>query len=159
MTLAYIGVGSNLSEPIKQVKTAMLNLDLLQKTSVVDKSSLYFSKPQGPQDQPDFVNAVVKIATELTAKQLLLALQKQEIEQGRVKKRHWGERVIDLDILLFGDTQIEDTKLTIPHPQMHVRDFVLLPLAQIEPKIVIPKQLPITELINNLANKFVETKI
>jgi 2-amino-4-hydroxy-6-hydroxymethyldihydropteridine diphosphokinase len=159
MTLAYIGIGSNLSEPTKQVRAAILNLDSLPDTDLIAQSSLYCSKPQGPQDQPDFVNAVAKINTKLKPLELLNELQQQEKEQGKVKKRHWGERVIDLDILLFADEIISSEKLTLPHPQIHLRDFVLLPLAEIETKIVIPNQPPITDLIKQLVETFVEIKI
>jgi 2-amino-4-hydroxy-6-hydroxymethyldihydropteridine diphosphokinase len=151
----YIGVGSNLQNPYLQVRTAISNLANLPKTQLLAKSSLYASTPQGPQDQPDFVNAVVKIQTDLTPLELLSALQVQESEQGKVKISHWGQRLIDLDIVLFDDLVIESEILTIPHPQMHLRDFVLLPLAEITPKIRIPNQTNIVELIDGLENRFV----
>jgi 2-amino-4-hydroxy-6-hydroxymethyldihydropteridine diphosphokinase len=159
MATAYIGIGSNLEDPCLQVKTAILNLDRLQDSRLLAKSSLYSSKPQGPQDQPDFVNAVVKINTSLTPNELLVALQQQELKQGKKKIRHWGERLIDLDILLYDDLQMQTEQLIIPHPQMHLRDFVLLPLAEITPKIQIPNQQDIADLIMQLESKFVTKEV
>lgn len=154
MATAYIGIGSNLEDPYLQVNTAILNLDKLPHSNLISQSSVYSSKPQGPQDQPDFVNAVAKITTTLSPLELLSSLQKQEQAQGKIKLRHWGERLIDLDILLFDNVEVNSEKLTIPHPQMHLRDFVLLPLAEIEPNIEILAT-PINQLIDQLTETYI----
>ncbi|MEA1988285.1 MAG: 2-amino-4-hydroxy-6-hydroxymethyldihydropteridine diphosphokinase [Pseudomonadota bacterium] len=154
---AYIGLGSNLSNPIEQLKTALQSIDALPSTQLIQSSSFYGSKPLGPQDQPDFVNAVCQIETELSAKELLHLLQKIELEQGRIKKRHWGERLIDLDILLFGDDVISTDELTVPHAQIALRDFVLIPLVEIAPGLVIPKLGMIKSLIAALEDSYLIT--
>ncbi len=135
---AYIGIGSNLADPIDQVKTAISNLQSLPDSQLVSWSSLYASPPMGPQDQPDYINAVAEIETALTAHQLLNALQAIEQQQGRVRKRHWGERTLDLDVLLYGQNVIDDERLQIPHPGIALRAFVLYPLAEIAPNLKIP---------------------
>ncbi|WEJ63317.1 2-amino-4-hydroxy-6-hydroxymethyldihydropteridine diphosphokinase [Thiomicrorhabdus lithotrophica] len=154
---AYIGLGSNLSNPIEQLKIALQSIDTLPSTRLVQSSSFYGSKPLGPQDQPDFVNAVCKIKTKLSAEELLHHLQKIELEQGRIKKRHWGERLIDLDILLFGDDIISTDELTVPHKQIALRDFVLIPLAEIAPGLIIPKLGKIESLIAALEDSYLIT--
>ncbi len=155
MAQAFIGVGANLNNPRQQVQTAINNLDALPQTELVKASSLYGSHPQGPEDQPDYINAVAEIETELAPQALLNALQTQELEQGKVKLRHWGERVIDLDILLYDDLQLSGETLQIPHPQMHLRDFVLLPLQEIAADQVIPGRPSINELIAELEAHYV----
>lgn len=135
---AYIGLGSNLADPIEQVKTAIINLQSLPGTELVAWSSLYASPPMGPQDQPDYINAVAAIETDLSAHQLLDALQAIEQHQGRIRKRHWGERTLDLDVLLYGQNTVDDARLQIPHPGITLRAFVLYPLAEISPDLYIP---------------------
>jgi len=134
----FIGLGSNLDDPAMQIKSAILALDLLDEVSVVTQSSLYSSPPMGPQDQPDYINAVVEIDTTLFAHDLLNALQDIEQQQGRVRDRHWGERTIDLDLLVYGENTLDDERLTVPHPGIAVRSFVLRPLAEIAPKLHLP---------------------
>ncbi|MCG6938840.1 MAG: 2-amino-4-hydroxy-6-hydroxymethyldihydropteridine diphosphokinase [Gammaproteobacteria bacterium] len=134
----YIGLGSNIEQPFLQIKQAILALESLPGTRVLADSGYYTSKPMGPEDQPDYVNAVIEIETVLEAKQLLNHCQLIEQQQGRVKKRHWGERTIDLDILLFADQQIAAKDLTIPHPGICQRDFVYLPLLKLNPEVEIP---------------------
>ena len=151
---AYIGLGSNLSNPIEQLQTALDTISKLPGTTLEKKSSFYGSKPLGPQDQPDFVNAVCQIETQLTPQELLVALQKIEQEQGRIKKRHWGERLIDLDILLFGDEVVNTANLTIPHSQIVFRDFVLVPLAEVAPGLVIPNKGIIEGLVEKLDKSY-----
>jgi 2-amino-4-hydroxy-6-hydroxymethyldihydropteridine diphosphokinase len=136
--LAYIGLGSNLENPLQQIKTAIDDLQSLADINIVSVSSLYQSPPMGPADQPDYINAVLALETSLNPHQLLDALQSVEQLHGRVRKRHWGERTLDLDILLFGDQILDDERLKIPHPGMHERAFVLYPLAEIAPDIEIP---------------------
>ena len=138
MIKAYIGLGSNLDDPQSQLKKAIIAMEMVPSTSVVKTSSFYRSKPVGPQDQPDYINAVVELDTELSAPVLLDYLQAIENEQGRERKIKWGARTLDLDILLFGDEIINDDSLQVPHVEMHNRGFVLLPLNEISPDCVIP---------------------
>jgi 2-amino-4-hydroxy-6-hydroxymethyldihydropteridine diphosphokinase len=135
---AYIGLGSNLADPQHQILTAIDDIDAIENTSLVARSSLYRSPPMGPQDQPDYINAVVSIETTLTPHELLDALQQIEQKHGRIRKRHWGERTLDLDILLYADRVIEDTRLSVPHPGIAERAFVVYPLAEIAPSLQIP---------------------
>ncbi|OPX54902.1 2-amino-4-hydroxy-6-hydroxymethyldihydropteridinediphosphokinase [Oceanospirillum multiglobuliferum] len=148
--IAYIGLGSNLDQPIQQLLTAYQELANLPETTFLAGSSLYSSKPVGPQDQPDFVNAVVKLETKLSAIALLDALQALEQQHQRVRLRHWGPRTLDLDLLLYDQQQIALPRLSVPHPQMHLRGFVLLPLAEISPEIVIPGKGSITTILSNI---------
>lgn len=134
----YIGLGSNLADPEQQILSAIDTIAAIKETTLLQQSSLYSSPPMGPQDQPDYINAVVCIDTALSAHQLLDALQQIEQEHGRIRKRHWGERTLDLDILLFADKVIEDERLSVPHPGMASRAFVLYPLAEIAPELSIP---------------------
>jgi len=138
MTLCYIGLGANLDDPAGQIVTALQGLAAMQDTRLLQWSSLYGSKPLGPQDQPDYVNAVATLETDLTPEQLLDAVKEQEEKQGRIKKRHWGERTIDLDILLFGDQSYHSERLTIPHKEMCNRSFVVLPMLEIAPQLTLP---------------------
>jgi len=136
--LAYIGLGSNLENPLQQIKTAIEDLQSVADINIVSVSSLYQSPPMGPADQPDYINAVLALETSLNPHQLLDALQSVEQLHGRVRKRHWGERTLDLDILLYGDQILDDERLQVPHPGMRERAFVLYPLAEIAPDIHIP---------------------
>jgi len=137
--LSYVGVGSNQAQPIEQAKQAIKALQSIAKTSVVASSSLYASKPMGPQDQPDYINAVVALETHLSPMALLDALQAIEQSQGRVRKENrWGPRTLDLDILLYADQCIDNERLTIPHYGMKVREFVLYPLLEIAPELRFP---------------------
>lgn len=139
MTLCYLGLGANLAEPLLQLQRAIDALSKLPHSSVQAVSSLYGSKPMGPQDQPDYVNAVVALHTKFTAEQLLDTLQQIELTQGRERKaERWGARSLDLDILLYGDQCISNERLTIPHYGMKVREFVLYPLAEIAPHLQLP---------------------
>lgn len=134
----YIGVGSNLHQPLEQAKTAIAELTAHRHLRNVIASPLYQSKPVGPQDQPDYINAVVKAQTQLGPHDVLDVLQKIENDHGRVRKRHWGERTLDLDLLLYGNAQIHTPRLTVPHSHMLERGFVLYPLADIAPQLILP---------------------
>ena len=136
--IVYIGLGSNLEQPYLQIKNAISALDKLSNTKVIKDSGYFKSKPMGPEDQPDYVNAVVEIETSMDAAELLKHCQLIEQQQGRLKLRHWGERTIDLDILLYADTQIKTEVLTVPHPGICQRDFVFMPLLKLNPEIKIP---------------------
>jgi len=138
MIKVYIGLGSNLDDPQSQLKKAIIEMKMVPSTSVVKSSSFYRSKPVGPQEQPDYVNAVVELDTELSASVLLDYLQAIENDHGRERKVKWGARTLDLDILLFGDETINDDLLRVPHVEMQNRGFVLLPLNEIFPDCIIP---------------------
>lgn len=142
----YIGLGSNLDNPQQQIKSAIIDIAAIDKTSLDQQSSLYSSPPMGPQDQPDYINAVVAVETALSPHQLLDALQQIEQKHGRIRKRHWGERTLDLDILVFADRVIEDERLTVPHTGIAERAFVVYPLAEIAPELDIPGLGKLTEI-------------
>ncbi len=145
---AYIGVGSNLDQPVQQVLDAKQALQQLSETDLIKFSTLYVSSPMGPQDQPDYINAVAELKTTLSAHQLLERLQAIETQQGRVRKQHWGARTLDLDILLYGDQQINTADLVIPHIGITQRAFVLFPLQEIAPEVDIPGYGKLSELFN-----------
>ncbi|TRX52471.1 2-amino-4-hydroxy-6-hydroxymethyldihydropteridine diphosphokinase [Thalassomonas sp. M1454] len=147
MSTVYIGLGSNLDNPAQQLQGAVDSLKSLPETKFILASSLFSSKPMGPQDQPDYMNAVVCIETELSPLALLDQLQAIELAFGRVRKdERWGARVLDLDILLIDDLVIENERLTVPHYGMKVREFVIYPLAQINPELVLPDGSNVTQL-------------
>ncbi len=130
----YIGLGSNLAQPLTQLRSALQALAELPQTSLAAQSSFYASDPLGPADQPRYVNAVAALDTDLAPLELLDQLQRIELEQGRIRKaERWGPRTLDLDILLFGERLLNDERLTVPHYHMHARAFVLYPLAEIAP--------------------------
>lgn len=152
MSLAYIGLGSNLSDPQAQILSALTQIKQLEYCEVTSVSSLYFSRPMGPQDQPDYMNAVVAIETTLSPLALLEQLQRIENEAGRVRKeQQWGARVLDLDMLLFDQQLINTERLTVPHYGLKVREFVLLPLAEIAPNLLLPDGDSIQDLAQNIA--------
>lgn len=134
----YIGLGSNLGEPRNNIYYAVTALKQLPATRYVADSGLFLSKPMGPQDQPDYLNAVAKLETRLSPQDLLTALQQIETDMGRVRDRHWGPRLIDLDILLYGAHSIDEVQLQVPHAGIAEREFVLYPLHKLEPELVIP---------------------
>ncbi|MDN6448619.1 MAG: 2-amino-4-hydroxy-6-hydroxymethyldihydropteridine diphosphokinase [Enterobacterales bacterium] len=139
MTRVYIALGSNLANPLHQVQSALNALAELPQTKLIATSSLYRTPPLGPQDQPDYLNAVVALDTDLSAENLLDHTQKIELEHGRVRKdERWGPRTLDLDILLFGDEIINTERLTVPHYDMKNRQFMLYPLAEIAPELHFP---------------------
>ena len=151
MALAYIGLGSNLADPQAQISSALDKLAQLENCQVSQVSSLYFSRPMGPQDQPDYMNAVVAIETNLSAIALLDQLQHIEQNAGRIRKdNRWGARVLDLDILLFAQQVINTGRLTIPHYGLKKREFVLLPLAEIAPDLILPDGDNIQELADQI---------
>jgi len=145
---AFIGLGSNLDDPEQQVRGACRDLQLLPKSALVSCSSLYRSRPLGPKDQPDFINAVAELRTELEPEALLGELQRIERGHGRVRGGEpWGPRPLDLDLLLLGDRVIRSARLTVPHPRMTEREFVLYPLIEIAgPELDIPDHGPLGAL-------------
>lgn len=136
--IAFIGLGSNLEEPRSQLQRAFADLDKLPDSRLLERSSLYRSAPLGYLDQPDFVNAVAKIETALSPQSLLQKLLMIEHRYGRERTFQNAPRILDLDILLYGELQLHEHGLTIPHPQMHLRAFVLQPLLEIAPDCIIP---------------------
>ena len=138
--IAYIGLGSNLQHPAEQVRQAIRELASLPQTRCVNHSSLYLSDPVGPQDQPDYVKAVARLQTGLTPDLLLDALQALEQKHRRVRTgQRWGPRTLDLDLLLYGQQRIDSARLTVPHPRLVERAFVLYPLAELaQPELQIP---------------------
>ena len=144
-----MGIGSNLNDPVAQVQEAIGELEMLPDTILVSKSSLYRGKPMGPADQPDYVNAVVGIDTLLSAGDLLQAMTRIEDLQGRERQgEKWGPRTLDLDLLLYGSSRIDTSDLTVPHPGMHERDFVIVPLAEIAGNLTIPGRGQLSALYN-----------
>jgi 2-amino-4-hydroxy-6-hydroxymethyldihydropteridine diphosphokinase len=135
---AFIGLGSNLGDPTARVRAAIAALDDLTLTRVVVCSSLYRSAPVGYADQPDFINAVARVATELGPRELLDALLALERAQGRVRTIPNGPRTLDLDLLLYDQLAVHEPSLIVPHPRMHERAFVLVPLAEIASTAAIP---------------------
>lgn len=131
MNICYLGLGSNQKSPERQLRQAIRALKSLHAISITKTSSFYWTKAWGLQKQQNFCNAVVEIVTVLSPQQLLSACQKIEIQQGRVRKKRWGPRVIDIDILIYGERTIHTKNLIIPHPRMMERDFVLVPLREI----------------------------
>ncbi len=143
----FIGLGSNLEDPVSQVKQALQELAELPDSRFIKASSLYSSAPVGPQDQPDFVNAVAELETTLEAHALLDQLQSLEQKHQRVRERHWGPRTLDLDLLLYGTEQINSERLTVPHAFMQERSFVLYPLAEIAADTEIPNIGSLSQLL------------
>jgi len=135
---AFISLGSNLDDPQDQVLRALQALGGLPQTRVLARSSLYRSAPVGYLEQPDFINAVAKLETALSPRALLDALLELERECGRTREFRNAPRTLDLDVLLYDDSRCHEHGLTIPHPQMHLRAFVLRPLLEIAPDCVIP---------------------
>jgi 2-amino-4-hydroxy-6-hydroxymethyldihydropteridine diphosphokinase len=136
--LATVGLGANLNDPAAQVEYALAELDRLPHTRLVARSGLYASAPVGYVDQPDFVNAVAQVETALAPRALLAALLDIEHRHGRERSFRNAPRTLDLDLLLYGNARFHEDGLSLPHPRMHVRAFVLLPLIEIAPDTLIP---------------------
>jgi 2-amino-4-hydroxy-6-hydroxymethyldihydropteridine diphosphokinase len=147
--VAYISVGSNLNNPYQQVKSAIGKLKIADNIYIETISGWYLSDPVGPKNQSRYVNGVIKILTRLSPKQLLKKLHEIEDAHGRIRNVRWGPRTLDLDILLYGSRMMNTKKLTIPHPEMKIRNFVLIPLADIEPNLVLPDGSILSSLLEN----------
>lgn len=153
MSFAYIALGSNLGDKEKNLRRALLLLTQ-QGVEIVRVSSFLSTEPYGVTDQPQFLNAVACVRTSLAPLALLDVLLATELAMGRVRLRHWGERNIDLDLLLYEDVVLDMPRLHLPHPDMQNRDFVLLPLAEIAPELKHPTlQKTIWELKENLMSR------
>jgi len=143
----YIGLGSNLENPFQQITDAFEELAALEHCELITRSSIYRSDPVGPQDQPDFINAVAALDTTLEPHALLDELQRLEQQHRRIRERHWGPRTLDLDLLLYGEQVIDTERLTVPHAFMCERTFVLWPLAEIAPELVLPDRRSLSQLL------------
>lgn len=154
--IAYIGLGSNLADPLAQLNRALQALDELPQTRLLKTSSLYRSAPVGYLDQPDFINAVAQLETELSPRALLDALLALELVCGRTREFKDAPRTLDLDVLMYDDLVHHEHGLTVPHPQMHLRAFVLLPLLEIAPDCIIPGVGPASDAMAGCAGQQLE---
>jgi 2-amino-4-hydroxy-6-hydroxymethyldihydropteridine diphosphokinase len=136
--ISYIGVGSNLGDAVKNCKDAIASLSIINEIQVTTEASCYRSEPVGVENQNWFVNTVVEIRTVLSARDLLHRIQSIENSMGRIRERKGGPRVIDLDLLFYGQDVIDETDLTVPHPELHKRRFVLEPLNEIASYLIHP---------------------
>ena len=151
MHTVYLGLGANLNAPRKQIHAAVAALKALEDAEFVCVSHDYASKPMGPQDQPDYVNAVACVKTALMPEQLLDLTQAIELEHGRVRKeQRWGPRTLDIDILLFGNDVIDTPRLTVPHYGLTEREFVVYPLFEIAPTLVLPNNQSLADITKTL---------
>ncbi|HEX5611830.1 MAG TPA: 2-amino-4-hydroxy-6-hydroxymethyldihydropteridine diphosphokinase [Burkholderiales bacterium] len=156
MTLAYVGMGANLGDPRTQLDTAWQAFQRMPQTKAIARSSLYRSAPVGYEDQPDFLNCVAKLDTALPAPALLAELQEIERRLGRTRSFLNAPRTIDLDLLLYGAQTLDDPAVTLPHPRMHERAFVLAPLVELEPAIEIPGRGTAAELLRACGDQRVQ---
>lgn len=147
MTQIYLGLGSNLDTPIEQLRATRLAISNVKGISEIAFSSLYRSPPMGSQNQPDYVNAVMAIETNLLPLELLAVTQNVENEHGRIRTERWGARTLDIDILLFGDEVLDLPDLIVPHYGMTERAFVLYPMFEISPDLVIPTHGKLADLV------------
>ena len=151
MQRVYLGLGANLNSPKKQLDNAVIALKSLPNSEFIACSHYYASKPMGPQDQPDYVNAVACINTLLEPEQLLDLTQAIELKHGRVRKaERWGARTLDIDILLFGEHILNTERLTVPHYGLNEREFVIYPLQEIAPELILPSGASIQQIANTL---------
>ena len=153
MSIAYIALGANLGDPATTVRAAFGALANLPESRVLHCSSLYRTAPVGLADQPEFINAVAKLATTLAPEALLDALHEIEQRFGRVRAERNGPRTLDLDLLLYDDQFIDLPRLTLPHPRLHLRAFVLQPLAEIAPDLAIPGRGTVAAWLPAVANQ------
>jgi 2-amino-4-hydroxy-6-hydroxymethyldihydropteridine diphosphokinase len=147
---AYIGVGSNIGDSVARVQAAFDALGQAERTRLVARSRLYRTRPFGPVAQDDFINAVAGVLTQLSATQLLAAMRGIESAAGRVRTERWGPRTLDLDLLVYGDQRIAEADLTVPHPGIAERGFVLRPLNDVAPTLDVPGVGRVEELLRRL---------
>ncbi len=149
---AYVGLGSNLNDPCAQVQRGFEALSHIPQTLLIARSSLYRTPPLGPQDQPDFINAAAGLLTRLDPEELLREMKRCERELGRESAAvRWGPRIIDFDLLVYGDRRIDAAQLRVPHPGIQARNFVLYPLAEIAPELNVPGAGSVSELLRRAA--------
>lgn len=157
MITAYIGIGGNLAQPIDTAKSAIKALKSLAQSQWLGVSSLYRSKPMGPASQPDYINAVAAIKTDLEPLALLDQLQQIELAHGRIRKdERWGARSLDLDLLLFGEQHINHPRLVVPHYGMRQREFVLYPLHELQPDLIFTDGVSLQQLVENVPANGIE---
>lgn len=147
---AYIGIGSNLGDPPTRVNAAFDAIAQIDRTRLVARSRRYRSRPFGPVQQNEFVNAVAGVLTQLSARELLDRLRAIEAAAGRVRAERWGPRVLDLDLLVFSDHMVDEDDLTVPHPGIAERGFVLAPLNDVAPELHVPGKGRVNELLARL---------
>lgn len=153
MSRAYIGMGSNMGDRAEHIRAGLTMLmGAIPDVVVIGKSSLYESQPVGMTDQPDFLNAVVEVETTLSPQELLQLVHEIEVENGRKRITRWGPRTLDMDILMFGDLEMDDADLTIPHARLRERRFVLEPLLEIAPEARLPDGTPLKALLDSLCD-------
>jgi 2-amino-4-hydroxy-6-hydroxymethyldihydropteridine diphosphokinase len=145
----FVALGSNLDQPLDKVVSGMAAIATLADTQLLASSSLYQSAAIGPSAQDDYINAVAKIVTALKPLQLLDALQTIEVAHGRKRGIRWAARSLDLDLLLYGEQQLKHSRLTVPHPEMTQRNFVLLPLQEIAPDLILPSGQTLTTVLSH----------
>ena len=150
---AFVALGANIGEPVRHLRAAVEDMAALPGTAVVARSSLFRSAPVGLLDQPDFINAVAALETGLAPEELLDALLDLEARFGRIRRDRNGPRTLDLDLLLYDDLQLELPRLTLPHPRLHLRAFVLCPLAEIAPALAIPGRGSVAAWLPAVANQ------
>ena len=153
MKLAYIALGANLGDPIATIRAALGALANLPESRVVLSSSLYRTAPVGELEQPEFINAVAALETTLAPESLLDGLLDIETRFGRIRAEKNGPRTLDLDLLLYGNHQLDLPRLTLPHPRLHLRAFVLYPLAELAPDIHLPGRGTIAAWLPAVANQ------
>lgn len=149
MTRAFVGLGSNIDRPAQQLEAALEALGGLESSRLLECSPRYWTEPVGDPDQPEFLNAVAALETRLQARALLAAMHAIEQDQDRRRdpQRPFGPRTIDLDLLVYGNELIETPEMTVPHPRLHQRAFVLRPLADLAPDLMVPGRGPVGELL------------
>lgn len=153
---AYVGLGANLGDPAEAIRGACAALDALPQTRLTACSRLYRSAPVGVSGQPDYINAVAALETALPPQALLAAMMTIEADNGRTRDFHMAPRTLDMDLLLHGDARIDEPQLQVPHPRMHLRAFVLAPLAELAPDLVIPGIGPVADLLPVVADQAIE---
>lgn len=150
---AFIGLGANLGDAVAAMDAACSALSALPDTRLVARSRLYRSAPVGVTGQPDYINAVVQLSTSLSAREMLEALMRIEADNGRTREYHMAPRTLDMDLLLHGDAVVNEPELTVPHPRMHQRAFVLAPLAELAPQALIPGVGRVADLLPTVADQ------
>lgn len=156
MKQAYIALGANLGDPAATIRAAFAALSGLDGVRLLKSSSLYRTAPVGLANQPDFINAVAQVETSLPSEALLQSLLALEADFGRIRQEKNGPRTLDLDLLLYGGQVLDTPDLTLPHPRLHLRAFVLVPLAEIAPDLAIPGRGTVAAWLPAVANQAIE---
>jgi 2-amino-4-hydroxy-6-hydroxymethyldihydropteridine diphosphokinase len=147
MTLCFVALGANLGEPLQQLESALAAIGQLPQCSLTGTSPWYRSKAVGPGPQPDYINGAAMLETTLSPQELLTQLQAIEHAHGRERSQHWAARTLDLDILLYGNIELNSDQLRIPHQHMQQRNFVLFPLYDLAPELTLPCGTPLESLL------------